>query len=504
MNNNNNSLVYNAPNVSDSVVLGTLEGPCADVINPTRNGRKYDDPLWENVFYKNEIVKEHFDNGGIFGELGHPTDRNETDMEKIALCMKNPPVKNKQGLLVGRWDILNTPNGKILKTLVDYGYKIGISSRGSGDVYDGVDGEEHVDENTYDFQAFDAVLLPAVKAARLTPVHESLGQKTLKQSLTEQLKSVGDKERQIMVETLSNLNIDYSTDKVNNIDEEVIKEKVLTSSIKTSDTGLDEMIKNLQEALLAKSDLEKQILTLQNNLAVSDTKVIKLNEELHRYKTSTIKLSNLASNGRKLQKENQSLKEQFKENNNKIKSLNSKVKTLSEKLTTTKDSNRLLENVKSKENIKIKELNESLNKQKLDYETQINSLNEKIIKLDESNKTNINEVSTKLNNTKSLAEKYKKLANSTVSRYIKSKATMVGVSVEDVKNRLGESYSLEDIDRVCEDLQDYKVNISKLPFNIDRGIKRVTVKESKNEGLKFNSNFDDEIDDSLLSLAGLK
>ena len=73
-----------------SPILGRLSGPVADIINPTRNGRKYSEQLWENVF-NSPIAKETFENGGYFGELGHPADRQEIDMEKIAICMPNPP-----------------------------------------------------------------------------------------------------------------------------------------------------------------------------------------------------------------------------------------------------------------------------------------------------------------------------------------------------------------------------------------------------------------------------
>lgn len=81
--------------------LDTLTGPCADIINPTRNGRKYDNALWEKVF-NGEIVKEYFANGGILGELGHPADRTETDPKEVAICMRQPPVKDKNGLLIGK------------------------------------------------------------------------------------------------------------------------------------------------------------------------------------------------------------------------------------------------------------------------------------------------------------------------------------------------------------------------------------------------------------------
>ena len=95
-------------------ILGRLIGPCADFIAPTRNGRHYSEKLWENVF-NDPIMKERIDNGVCYGELGHPLDREETDMEKIALCLAEVPKKGKDGKLRAVFDILNTPNGKMLK-----------------------------------------------------------------------------------------------------------------------------------------------------------------------------------------------------------------------------------------------------------------------------------------------------------------------------------------------------------------------------------------------------
>ena len=36
---------YKKATKANSAILGTLEGPCADIINGTRNGRKYSDEL---------------------------------------------------------------------------------------------------------------------------------------------------------------------------------------------------------------------------------------------------------------------------------------------------------------------------------------------------------------------------------------------------------------------------------------------------------------------------
>ena len=69
-------------------ILGRLTGPCADIVNPTRNGRKYSEELWDKVF-SSPLVQEQFNAGGIFGELTHP-DREDVDIEKIAIVMPAP------------------------------------------------------------------------------------------------------------------------------------------------------------------------------------------------------------------------------------------------------------------------------------------------------------------------------------------------------------------------------------------------------------------------------
>ena len=135
-------------------ILGVLEGPVADFMHSTRNGRKYSEDLWEKVF-QNPIVKEQFENGGIVGELDHPADRDDICTEKVAVIMPEPPVK-KNGEYYGKFNILDTPCGRIVHTLAKAGFRLGVSSRGTGDVDEYTD---EVDPDTYDFTCFDVVLL---------------------------------------------------------------------------------------------------------------------------------------------------------------------------------------------------------------------------------------------------------------------------------------------------------------------------------------------------------
>ena len=144
--------------------LGTLRGVCAECDKPTRNDRIYSRALWEKVL-NSESVKEGLENKVIYGELGHPEDRLESDIEKIAICFSGYEIQ-PDGEIIGDFDILDTPSGQLLKSLVDYGSILGISSRGGGDTVMR-EGRTYVREDDYQFMCFDIVLTPGVKKARL-------------------------------------------------------------------------------------------------------------------------------------------------------------------------------------------------------------------------------------------------------------------------------------------------------------------------------------------------
>ena len=97
--NKNEELIFTDNNGQDKAVLGTLEGPCADIVDGTRNNRHYTDSLWQKVFADGTIASELIENGGIPGEMDHPADRAETDSARIAILMKEKPKKKDDGKL---------------------------------------------------------------------------------------------------------------------------------------------------------------------------------------------------------------------------------------------------------------------------------------------------------------------------------------------------------------------------------------------------------------------
>lgn len=466
-------------------ILGRLYGPIADIVNPTRNGRTYTEELWEKVFNENEIVKELLARGGIPGELDHPKDREDTDPEKIAIIMPEAPKRDSNNHLIGYFDIQDTPCGKIAYQLAKYGFELGISSRGQGELL----GDDSVDPDSYDFKCFDLVLIPSVKDARLKMV-ESLDTKALnlKKALTESLNSATVEEKKLMEETLEHLDINI---KDINADEKGInseKSADIKTESKDSQTnsdkaeeakndGSEEIIKNLQEALEGKAQLEAKLKSLQEQLAVSDVKVKTLNEECSRLKDATVRLSSIAHDSKALNEKVSNLEKELKVKDQTIENHQQEIQKLNE----SKNSN-----------ISKVTLNESLTKQKDEFESQIKKLTESL----ENEKTNSSkqkdEMTQKLNKSLSLKESYKKLANQAVDKFISIKAKMLGVTAADIKSKLTESYTFEDIEKACDSLQEYELNMNKLPFTIDRKVK-IKVNESQKD-LLHPVNHDDDID----------
>ena len=481
-------------------ILGRLTGPCCDTIRPTRNDRLYSEELWEKVF-DSPLVKEQFEAGGIFGELTHP-DREEVALEKVAISMPNAPKKNKDGLLIGVWDILDTPCGRILKTLCDYGYAVGISTRGTGDIVTDYDGNECVDPDTYTLNALDIVTIPAVKAARLHYVTESVSNKeSLSESLQKLVEKSNDSDKKIITETLKDLEIHLSST------EEDVNIDASDSNTAAEDNGAS-VVKNLQTALKENKALQAQIVQLQEKLSVCYAKEAKFEE-------ANDKCKNVSSQLSRSQKMVESLKARISSLYKKINSLNEsfsekekEVRSLTEELNNSRK--KLLESVSSKD-MSIKALSTKLSQLSEDSKQKIAESDAKCAKLQarlqeqmkDSDAKNA-ELSRKLNHSNGLVEKYKAIAKNAVEKYISTQAIRLGVKPEEIKSRLREGYTFNDIDTICEEIQDYHISVSKLPFSLDKKqTVGVSITESK-EPIKGASCFDDEVDDSLMELANVK
>lgn len=484
-------------------ILGRLYGPIASIVKSTRNGRKYTESLWEKVF-DNPLTKEMFAQGGVPGELDHPVDREETCSEKIAIMMPEAPTKDKDGHLIGYFDIIDTPCGRIAYALAKYGFNLGISSRGSGDTYQDLDGEEIVDEDTYSFNAFDLVLLPACKDARLQ-LAESLDTKKMKfnEAIQKELDNASEGDKKIMTEALNNLK--FTEDNIST--PETQGEELIDSDEQNvaGDAGTD-LVESLQEALKDNKDLQRQVLELQEKLSVSYTKEIKLMEENTKLKGAVKNLTESVGKAEALNVQLKSVRTeldaQVRVNEQQTKLLESYKTRLSQ---VGAERRSLNENVSQRnEEISdlrktVKSLNENLRTVTRENKLQVESLTSQITELKQDSEIKNKQYSQKLQKSNKLVESYKGMAQRAVDKYIDCKATNLGITATEIKNKLNENYSFDDIDKVCEDLRSYKRNISKLPFNLT-SVNRVALKENTNTSTTRFTNPDDVVDKDLFNL----
>lgn len=135
-------------------ILGVFEGECADSTITNKNGLDITGDVWR-VLFASDDYKEGIEKGWYIGFLGHPEDVGCQEFQHGCIVMKEGHI-DENGKVYGKFDLLDTPVGRIVKTFIDAGVKFGISVRGAGDII-----SNSVDPDTFVFRGFDLVTFPA-------------------------------------------------------------------------------------------------------------------------------------------------------------------------------------------------------------------------------------------------------------------------------------------------------------------------------------------------------
>lgn len=104
-----------------------IEGPFMQAEIKNRNGRVYPKDIMKKEV--NRYVKEFVEKDRAFGELGHP-EGPTINLDKVSHMITKLEQDGKN--FMGRAKILSTPNGQIVRNLINDGAKLGVSSRGLG------------------------------------------------------------------------------------------------------------------------------------------------------------------------------------------------------------------------------------------------------------------------------------------------------------------------------------------------------------------------------------
>ena len=137
----------------------------ADIKN--KNGRVYPMEILDKEVkrYNKEFINEK----RAYGELGHP-EGPTINLERAShmITALYPDGKN----FIGEAKILATPMGEIVKTLMDEGAKLGVSSRGMGSLEEKKDGASYVRNDFYLATAADIVSDPSAPSAFVEGIME--------------------------------------------------------------------------------------------------------------------------------------------------------------------------------------------------------------------------------------------------------------------------------------------------------------------------------------------
>lgn len=138
-----------------------LSGVLQRADSKNQNGRCYPRAILarEVENYKKAVAE-----GRAVGECDHP-DKSVVELRNVSHVVREIDWRGND--VIGRVEILNTPSGQILKSLMESGIKLGISSRGVGEVQRDENGVDVVDES-FVLICFDVVSEPSTHGAWLS------------------------------------------------------------------------------------------------------------------------------------------------------------------------------------------------------------------------------------------------------------------------------------------------------------------------------------------------
>jgi len=141
-----------------------MKGICIQGDKRNANERVY--PVRE-ITRAVDTITEQIKNGlSVLGEVDHPDDL-KINLDRVSHCMEGMWMNGADGY--GKLRILPTPMGQLVKTMLDAGVKLGVSSRGSGNVNDA---NGHVSD--FEIVTVDVVAQPSAPNAYPTAIYESL------------------------------------------------------------------------------------------------------------------------------------------------------------------------------------------------------------------------------------------------------------------------------------------------------------------------------------------
>ena len=106
------------------------------------NKRVYEKAVWDKVLADNDLKKK-LESRALFGHAEHP-EQTQSNLEKTSHVIFEMWIDEKENQVYQKIDVLDTPTGRIVDTLLRAGCQVGVSTRAEGDLEEAED-----DDGTY-------------------------------------------------------------------------------------------------------------------------------------------------------------------------------------------------------------------------------------------------------------------------------------------------------------------------------------------------------------------
>ena len=140
-----------------------MEGIFVQGAKQNQNQRVY--PVNEITRAVNSVQGKIDDGYTVLGEADHPDDL-QVNLDRVSHMIERMWMQGSDGY--GRLKLLPTPMGQICITLLENGVKLGVSSRGSGNV------TESGNVSDFEIQTVDIVANPSAPDAYPDPLYEQI------------------------------------------------------------------------------------------------------------------------------------------------------------------------------------------------------------------------------------------------------------------------------------------------------------------------------------------
>ena len=141
-----------------------MKGICIQGNVKNANQRVY--PTFEINKAVSKISDQIAGGTSVLGEVDHPEDL-KINLDRVSHMLTSMWMDGHNGY--GKLKILPTPMGKLVETMLQSGVKLGVSSRGSGNV-----DEASGNVSEFDIITVDVVAQPSAPNAYPTPIYEGL------------------------------------------------------------------------------------------------------------------------------------------------------------------------------------------------------------------------------------------------------------------------------------------------------------------------------------------